>query len=75
MDYIVDNFEYRYRPVLWLNRTNLLPFWDELDDLYVCHQGKLFSNGALIDAWVQRFLKGAWARYPPISHQVIIKII
>ena len=71
MDYIIDNFEYQQRPLLWLNRVNLIQYWDELDDLYTYHQENLFHNKTLIGAWIERFLEGAWARYPPISHQVI----
>ena len=70
MEYIIDNNEYYQRPQLWLNRTNLLTHWDDLDDLYRLHQEQLFTHPEIINHWVQDLLEHAWLAYPQQTHEV-----
>ena len=74
MEYIIDNSEYYQRPQLWINRTDLLAEWDNLDDLFRLHREKLFKHTELIDHWVTTFLRKAWKQYPSFAHGVSQKL-
>ena len=70
MDYFFDNNDFSAPLVNWMDRTDLVRFWDHFNDLLTLHGHHLFYHPGLLHCWVTNFLDFAWGQYPAVQYKV-----